>query len=35
MLARNVRFERAGGPVRLSSNFVNGFKSIPVRVRAA
>ncbi|MGO9907000.1 MAG: cytochrome P450 [Solirubrobacteraceae bacterium] len=35
MLARNVRFERAGAPVRLSSNFVNGFKSIPVRVRAA
>jgi cytochrome P450 len=34
MLARNVRFERAGAPVRLSSNFVNGFKSIPVRVRA-
>ena len=34
MLARNVRFERAGTPVRLSSNFVNGFKSIPVRVRA-
>jgi cholest-4-en-3-one 26-monooxygenase len=32
MLARNVRFELAGPPVRLSSNFVNGFKSIPVRV---
>lgn len=35
MLARGVRFELAGAPVRLSSNFVNGFKSIPVRVRAA
>jgi cytochrome P450 len=35
ILARDVRFERAGAPVRLSSNFVNGFKSIPVRVRAA
>jgi cholest-4-en-3-one 26-monooxygenase len=33
MLARNVRFELTGPPVRLSSNFVNGFKSIPVRVR--
>ena len=32
MLARNVRFELSGSPVRLSSNFVNGFKSIPVRV---
>ncbi len=35
MLARNVRFELAGPPVRLSSNFVNGFKSIPVRVIGA
>jgi cytochrome P450 len=33
MLARGVRFELTGAPVRLSSNFVNGFKSIPVRVR--
>ncbi len=33
ILARRVRFELAGDPVRLSSNFVNGFKSIPVRVR--
>lgn len=32
ILARNVRFELAGPPVRLSSNFVNGFKSLPVRV---
>jgi cytochrome P450 len=32
ILARNVRFELAGQPVRLSSNFVNGFKSLPVRV---
>jgi cytochrome P450 len=35
MLARKVRFELTGPPVRLSSNFVNGFKSIPVRVRGA
>jgi cytochrome P450 len=35
MLARNVRFELTGPPVRLSSNFVNGFKSIPVRVTGA
>ena len=32
VLARRVRFELTGPPVRLSSNFVNGFKSIPVRV---
>jgi cytochrome P450 len=32
ILARNVRFELTGAPVRLSSNFINGFKSIPVRV---
>jgi cytochrome P450 len=32
ILARNVRFELAGPPVRLSSNFINGFKSMPVRV---
>jgi cholest-4-en-3-one 26-monooxygenase len=32
ILARNVRFELAGAPVRLSSNFVNGLKSLPVRV---
>jgi cytochrome P450 len=32
ILARGVRFELTGLPVRLSSNFVNGFKSIPVRV---
>jgi cytochrome P450 len=32
ILARDVRFELTGPPVRLSSNFVNGFKSIPVRV---
>jgi cytochrome P450 len=34
ILARGVRFELTGPPVRLSSNFVNGFKSIPVRVVA-
>jgi cholest-4-en-3-one 26-monooxygenase len=33
ILARDVRFELTGPPVRLSSNFVNGFKSMPVRVR--
>jgi cytochrome P450 len=33
ILARNVRFELTEPPVRLSSNFVNGFKSVPVRVR--
>jgi cholest-4-en-3-one 26-monooxygenase len=32
ILARNVRFELTGPPVRLSSNFVNGIKSMPVRV---
>ena len=32
ILARNVRFEPTGPPVRLSSNFINGFKSLPVRV---
>jgi cholest-4-en-3-one 26-monooxygenase len=32
ILARDVRFELTGPPVRLSSNFVNGLKSIPVRV---
>ena len=32
ILARNVRFELTGDPVRLSSNFINGFKSLPVRV---
>jgi cholest-4-en-3-one 26-monooxygenase len=32
ILARNVRFELTGPPVRLSSNFVNGLKSLPVRV---
>ncbi len=32
ILARKVRFELTGPPVRLSSNFVNGFKSLPVRV---
>ncbi|HEY2937507.1 MAG TPA: cytochrome P450 [Gaiellaceae bacterium] len=31
ILARDVRFELTGPPVRLSSNFVNGFKSLPVR----
>jgi cytochrome P450 len=31
VLARKVRFELTAPPVRLSSNFVNGFKSIPVR----
>jgi cholest-4-en-3-one 26-monooxygenase len=35
ILARKIRFELAGPPVRLSSNFVNGFKSLPVRVVAA
>ena len=34
ILARKVRFELTGPPVRLSSNFVNGFKSLPVRVVA-
>ena len=32
VIARNVRFELTGPPVRLSSNFINGFKSLPVRV---
>lgn len=32
ILARNVRFELTEPPVRLSSNFVNGIKSMPVRV---
>jgi cytochrome P450 len=32
ILARKVRFELTGEPVRLSSNFINGFKSLPVRV---
>jgi cytochrome P450 len=32
ILGRNVRFELTGPPVRLSSNFINGFKSLPVRV---
>jgi cytochrome P450 len=32
ILARDVRFELAGPSVRLSSNFINGFKSLPVRV---
>ena len=32
ILARGLRFELVGPPVRLSSIFVNGFKSIPVRV---
>jgi cholest-4-en-3-one 26-monooxygenase len=32
ILARNVRFELAAPAVRLSSNFVNGIKSLPVRV---
>ncbi len=35
ILARDVRFELTGPPVRLSSNFVNGFKSLPVRAVAA
>jgi cytochrome P450 len=30
--ARNVRFELAGEPKRLRSNFVNGLESMPVRV---
>jgi cytochrome P450 len=33
ILARKVRFELTGPPVRLSSNFVNGFKSLPARVK--
>ncbi len=33
MLTHDARFELTGPPVRLSSNFVNGFKSMPVRVR--
>jgi cytochrome P450 len=32
IIARNIRFELTGPPVRLSSNFINGFKSLPVRV---
>jgi cytochrome P450 len=32
ILARKVRFEPTASPVRLSSNFINGFKSMPVRV---
>jgi cytochrome P450 len=32
ILERKVRFELTGPPVRLSSNFINGFKSLPVRV---
>jgi cytochrome P450 len=32
ILARNIRFELTSPPVRLSSNFVNGLKSLPVRV---
>ncbi len=32
MARRRVRVELAGDPVRIRSNFVNGFKSIPVRV---
>jgi cytochrome P450 len=32
ILARKIRFELAGPPIRLSSNFVNGLKSLPVRV---
>ena len=32
ILARKVRFELTDEPVRLSSNFINGFKSLPVRV---
>lgn len=32
ILARNVRFELAGQPKRLRSNFVNGVESMPVRV---
>jgi cholest-4-en-3-one 26-monooxygenase len=32
ILARKIRFELTGPPVRLSSNFVNGLKSLPVRV---
>jgi len=34
VLARRVRFELTGPPVRLSSNFVNGFKHMPVRFAA-
>jgi cytochrome P450 len=30
--ARNIRFELAGEPKRLRSNFVNGLESMPVRV---
>ncbi|MDQ3993946.1 MAG: cytochrome P450 [Actinomycetota bacterium] len=35
ILARRVRFELTGPPLRLSSNFINGFKSLPVRVVSA
>ena len=31
ILVRRVRFELTGPPARLRSNFINGFKSIPVR----
>jgi cytochrome P450 len=34
MLARNVRVEPAGDPVRTRSNFVNGLQRLPVRVVA-
>ena len=32
IIERNVRFELTGSPKRLRSNFVNGIKSMPVRV---
>ena len=32
VLARNVRFELTGEPVRLRSNLFNGIRSMPVRV---
>ena len=32
MIARGIRIELTGPPVRLLSNFINGFKSLPVRV---
>src|SRR6266404_5260993 len=34
ILARRLRIEVAGEPVRLYSNFIRGFRALPVRIRA-
>ena len=34
LLDRSVRFESAGTPARIRSNFVNGLRTLPVRVAA-